>query len=98
MTTRTFSGEPSGTYVLRSDRTEAPFAGKCPLDCLYKDLGWFYITLKATNASPQMIGKHGRVRTGGFVWSQVTVTAMIAELLTVRTSRKLAIPVVGIIV
>ena len=79
----------------------APYAGKCPLDCLYKDLGVFPGILKptlSTIASPQMIGKHGRVRTGGFVWSQVTVTAMIAELLTVRTSRKLAIPVIGIIV
>jgi len=38
VTTRTFTGEPSGSYVLRADRTEAPYAGQCPLDCLYKDL------------------------------------------------------------
>ena len=81
VTTRTFTGEPSGSYVLRSDRTKAPYAGKCPLDCLYKDLGWFSITLNATKrptiASNQRIVRHGRASSGGSVWSQGTVTVQI---------------------
>ena len=78
VTTRSFSGEPTGSYVLRSDRSMAPYAGKCPLNCLYKDLGWCWYSKGEQSAitSHQMIEKPGRVGTGGSVWNQEIVTAM----------------------
>ena len=58
---------------------------------------WYFKADQPTIVSPQMIGRHGRVRTGGFVWSQVIVTVMQAQLLSARTSRKLTLPVIGMI-